>query len=270
MRKTAAICTLTFGLLLFAGKGFAQTPKGQQGIWEVAPEVYWFFYEEPSLSVEWEGWMYGVRSSYTIHSQTHPFVTRVEGHYAVGNVDYDGSLSNGTPHTTSGTDQAAEITGTVGYDISGGKHLASLYAGAGFRYWFDSLNSSASYDRHVRYLYSPIGLEMTQVNQTWRVGFRAEYDIFWRGWVTSQLSDVNSSLSDVTNRQEDGFGVRGSVYFQRPLNQNVSFSVEPFIRYWDIDESNKSPITFGGVLIGSGQEPANKTIESGLQISIVF
>ena len=270
MRKITSVGLLAVGLLFFANEGFAEGGKGRWGTWEVAPEVYWFFYEEPSLSVEWEGWMYGVKGSLTSHSQANPFSSRMEGRYAIGNVDYDGSLTDGTPHTTSGTDQTAEVAGTVGYDISGGRDLAILYAGAGFRYWFDDLDSSSSYARRVRYLYSPIGLEMTQVNQTWRVGFRAEYDIFWRGWVTSQLSDVNPSLSDVSNRQDGGYGVRGSVYFQRRLNRNTSLSIEPFIRYWDIDASDKAPITFAGILIGSGQEPANRTIESGLQISLVF
>ena len=270
MRKTVTAGLFLVGLFLFTGKGVAETQKGPRGVWEVAPEVYWFFYKEPSLSVELEGWMYGVQSSYTTHSQSTPFTTRLEGHYAIGGVDYDGSLNNGTPFTTSGTDQIADISGTVGYDISGGRQLAILYAGAGFRYWFDDLDSSSSYERHVRYLYSPIGLEMTRVSGVWRVGFRAEYELFWRGWVTSQLSDVNPSLSDVSNRQKDGFGARGSVYFQRRLNQTISLSIEPFIRYWDIDDSDKAPITFAGILIGSGQEPANKTIESGLRVSVVF
>ena len=258
------------GLVLFAGKGFAETPKESRGVWEVAPEVYWFFYKEPSLSVEWEGWMYGVKTSFTQRNPKNHAMTRLEGQFATGNVDYDGSLSNGAPHTDTGTDYFFEGRGIVGYDWPVGKDTVTPFLGLGFRYWQDALESSFAYQRDVRYLYSPIGLEMTHVGETWRVGFRAEYDLFWRGWVTSQLSDVNSSLSDVSNRQEQGFGARGSVYFQKHLNRNFSLSIEPFIRYWDIDDSDEAPITFAGILIGSGQEPANKTIESGLRVSVVF
>lgn len=246
-------------------------PPGLKDHWDIAPETFWFFYEEPSLAVEWEGWMYGIRTSYTQHSPKNHLMGSLEGRYAVGGVDYDGFLSNGTPHTDSGTDHFFEIRGKGGYDWAAGKIVTTPFLGIGFRYWLDDLESANAYERNIRYLYSPIGVAMTYaVSDRWTWGMELEYDFFWRGWVTSHLSDVNASFNDPKNRQKNGYGVRGSLSVERLVNKGLSVSVKPFIRYWRIDDSDTSAVTFAGTLIGAGQEPANKTIESGLEITFAY
>lgn len=246
-------------------------PDFRRSSWEVVPEVYLFFYEEPSLSVEWEGVLYGIRSSFTKHMESNPLMARLEGRYSTGDVDYDGSLQNGTPHTDSGTDYTFELRGLLGYDWTIGESVVTSYLGFGYRYWFDDLESPNAYERNIRYFYSPLGIEYTALlTERWIWGIRMEYDLFWRGRVRSHLSDVNPLFDNVDNIQDSGFGARGSIYFHRMSNEYISISIEPFIRYWNIKDSDTVPVTATGVLIGTGKEPANWTIESGLQISLVF
>lgn len=237
---------------------------------EISPEVYWIFYEEPSLSVEWTGIMYGANVTLTQRLKSRPIVGRLETHYAAGRVDYDGFLSNGTPHDDQGTDWILDSRLLLGYETAMGPSTVTPFLGIAFRYWFDDLESVNAYRRQVRYLYSPLGLEtLTPLAGNWSWGARAEFDLFWRGWVDSHLEDVNASFNTVKNTQKQGFGARGSVYFKRE-GEKWSVAIEPFIRYWDIDDSDTAPLTFSGVLIGSGVEPANRTVESGLQVSVLF
>ncbi|MFH1858241.1 MAG: hypothetical protein ABH845_04990, partial [Candidatus Omnitrophota bacterium] len=137
------------------------------------------------------------------------------------------------------------------------------YVGWGYRYWFNDGESSSSYERNIRYSYSPIGIEGTiPLNENWCWGMRAEYNLFWKGWVKSHLSDVDPAYNDADNTQDTGFGVRGSLYFKRSVESGILISIEPFIQYWDVDDSDISP--------DGGYEPANRTLESGLQLSIGF
>lgn len=239
--------------------------------WEIAPEIFYFFYEEPSLDVDWRGWLYGARASYTEKSRTTPWKGRLEVSYAIGSVDYDGSLSDGTPITSGGTDWFFNGRLLLGYDWALGRQILTPILGLGYRYWFDDLEGTGAYRRRVRYLYSPLGIETRRpIGKTWSFGIRGEYDLFWRGWVRSHLSDVSVLYNDLDNRQDTGYGVRGSFYLKREAGKKYTFTIEPFIQYWDIDDSNLAPLTFAGTLIGSGREPANKTIESGLRVSAVF
>ena len=246
-------------------------PVRRRGTLEISPEALWFFYEEPSLSVDWTGPLYGIRGAYTDWDASNRIMGRAELSYAIGRVDYDGFLSNGTPHATSGTDWVFEGRGLLGYQLPLGTTVLTPFSGIGYRYWFDNLESANAYRRRIRYLYSPIGLESRHpMGTNWHVGMRAEYDLFWGGWVRSHLSDVNVLFGDVDNQQDSGYGARASVYFEKTSGKNRSYVIEPFIRYWDIEESDLAPLTFAGTLIGSGQEPGNRTVEGGVRISLLF
>lgn len=74
---------------------------------DIGPEVYNFKYEEPGYMEE-EGIMYGVRFGYTVRDlvpvspkgspSDRGAMYRVEGRVALGEVDYDGELMDGTPY----------------------------------------------------------------------------------------------------------------------------------------------------------------------------
>ena len=52
--------------------------------------------------------------------------------------------------------------------------------------------------------------------------------------------------------------------------ETVNLFIEPFVRYWKIDDSDISPVTYGGVLVGFGLEPENNSTEVGVRAGINF
>jgi hypothetical protein len=85
----------------------------------------------------------------------------------------------------------------------------------------------------------------------------------------SYLSDVDPRYSDATNDQNSGYGLRASFGAARDYGWGA-LVLEPFVRYWDIGDSELSALTYNGTVVGVGLEPANKTTEVGLRVSVRF
>ncbi|MHC4357072.1 MAG: hypothetical protein ACYS0H_30615, partial [Planctomycetota bacterium] len=96
----------------------------------------------------------------------------------------------------------------------------------------------------------------------WSWAARFEYDIFLWGEQRSHLSDFPSDPPepDVENEQDEGFGYRISVRLQREYSNGVLI-IEPFFRFWDIEDSEISRGWF---------EPANETTEYGIRFIWMF
>ena len=197
---------------------------------------------------------------------------KADGRGSWGTVDYKNS---GTINNIN--DWNLEFRGTGGYDFKlTDSFILTPYFGAGYRYLNDdssgkiSSSNAAGYERESNYLYSPVGVEgIFSKWQGWKLGFSAEYDIFWRGWQKSHLSDANRNFGDVSNTQDSGYGIRGSLKLQK-TGEVIDFIVEPFIRYWQIDRSKDSDVTYSGVIVGYGYEPKNNTTESGVKVGVKF
>jgi len=240
--------------------------------WEIGPEIYHFQYEEPSVDVEEDGVMFGLTGSFTHHNPSRLMFT-AEGRGAWGEVDYTGTgMIDGIP------DWTLEGRLAAGYDI----HLDEFkrftpFFGIGYRYLNDdssgmtSTTGAVGYERESNYLYSPIGLMFdARLSGGWRIGMKVEYDLFWSGKQITHLEDVDPSLNTVTNKQRRGFGLRGSLTFQKKVGEKIDVAIKPFIRWWRIKNSEFAVVTFAGTPIGLGLEPKNETIEAGGQISILF
>lgn len=251
-------------------------------------EVYRSTYEEPDFMRN-KGFMYGVYGYYAIHLSdlTQPRTLKdavrdsqklnmfkLETRFAFGEVDYD---SNGTGSVDDLEDFVFEIRGVTGYDFPiGNAVVVTPFFGVGYRYLNDDSGGRVTttghlgYERESNYVYLPIGAELvTGFGQPWSFGVTAEYDLFIAGTQKSHLEDVSSSFATLENDQESGWGVRGSLKIMRhtPVFDLV---FEPFIRYWKIDDSKVSPVTYSGALVGYGLEPANETTEIGGRIGIQF
>ena len=84
----------------------------------------------------------------------------------------------------------------------------------------------------------------------------------------SRLSDLGGMFADVPTlhqKQESGFRFDVSVIYQYEM-----LWVEPYFSYTGISETEKTAFCMGGGLCGTAQEPANKTIEFGVNIGIRF
>ena len=238
---------------------------------EMGPEFSFFKYEEPTIDVKEEAFLSGVQAAITGRSKSNALMGRVEGRFVAGRVDYDGSLNDGTPWTDKGDDFAFEFRGLVGRDFKMGESRITPIFGLGYRYLNDNLESQYAYEREIRYTYSPIGFEvLSPIMGGWSLGVHAEYDIFWQGIVKTHLSDVDPSYSNVRNKQDSGFGARASVFLNKNIGEKLSLSIEPFIRYWNIDRSDAAQLTYAGYIIGYGYEPTNRTEEYGLKMLLAW
>ena len=249
----------------------------QRIIVDIGPEVYRFKYEESDLMEE-EGIMYGVRFGYTVHdlvpispkesSSDRGVMYRAEGRLAFGKVDYDGELLDGTPYKVDNIDDFTfEGRFLLGADMLRGDTLNTFYAGVGYRYLNDDSSfDPAGYERESKYLYVPLGYQFDSSHKVgWSLGFGAEFDILILGNQRSHLSDIDPAFPNMDNRQNDGYGYRASVRL-RHKSKDAIFIIEPFYRYWDINDSEIEYLG-GGVY---GLEPANETAEIGIQLYWIF
>ena len=265
-------------------------------------EVYRYAYKEivqGAFFAGTKGDYTGLFANYTYRPQraaasldAYPTMYRFEGRFASGRVDYTGT------GTWDGLkDYMCEARGLIGYDYL---PLPSLrvtpYAGLGFRYLnngldaipartIDGIDYPSGYDRESRYFYLPLGGEVEKIlSGRWTVGMSFEYDLLLRGEQISHFEDMKDPAGQslgydpTTNRQNKGRGLRGAVKFTREFSRNA-FYVEPFIRYWDIDDSKPSYMTQGGQKVADpdnpgqfiqGLEPANTTREIGVKMGLTF
>jgi len=247
--------------------------------WRIGTEISYIKYEEPDVMGE-EGAMYGLVSSYTYRgwvSSTRPKVKRpmirFEGKYSYGQVEY---TSNDTGSMDGIDDFMIEGRGLLGYDFISDKTTITPYIGMGYRYLYDDSSGKTTttgargYQRESNYYYSPVGLEvLTDLKNGWSLGVMLEYDIFWDGEQKSYLSDANLGFSDLTNDQNDGYGLRSYIRLRKESSK-WDLSIEPFIKYWNIDKSEKTNLTYAGVIWGYGWEPENSSTEAGAKVEIKF
>ncbi len=230
-------------------------------------------YEEPDIMKE-TGWMAGVSGEYTARFPQH-LVLGVDGRFAFGQVDYE---SNGTGTIDNINDFLGETRVTAGYDVyMESASRITPYAGFGYRFLRDELGGNISttgaggYDRESNYYYLPVGVKtLTSLDGDWFFGVKAEYDIFLNGTQKSMLGQALTGVDTLENDQNDGYGLKGSIQIIK-RNERFNLLVEPFVNYWNIDQSELKAITYGGTPVGVvGYEPENNSTEVGLKIGLAY
>ena len=242
--------------------------------WQVGPEVSYFKYKEPGVMTE-EGGLYGLAGSYTYRPWADAnsvaagggYMLKLDGSLSFGNVDYDGSLMDGTPYTMKNIDDwLFDFRLLAGRDCLRSASLMSFYFGLGYRYLDDDATSDpAGYQRESNYLYLPLGLQYTrQLSDGASLTPTAEVDVLIHGWQVSHLSDSDPTLHNVTNDQTSGYALRGSVLFQRRFDR-FALALDPFITYWNVGKSKEK--TEDGYTY---YEPKNWSLECGLRLIFAF
>ena len=239
------------------------------------------YYDEPGFMRN-KGFMWGASGDYTYRPNNLRF--KLDSRFSFGNVDY---WSDGTGTAEDFRDYNFETRFSFGFDFGTTSKTAffSPYTGLGYRYLFDgsegreTSSGARGYDRKSNYLYSPLGIEaMFRLKGGWSLGLTGEYDHFWHGWQYSelgyyQLVPLLIEVPDYVAKddQEKGWGARTSLSIIRNLGR-VDLLIEPYIRYWDIEDSDG----FKLYVIGypdypfGGREPANSTTEWGTKLGIRF
>lgn len=224
-----------------------------------------------------KGMMYGLSGDYTYRPNM--FMLKAEARLSFGDVDY---WSQGTGTAEDLRDYNLETRFILGYDLQHASKNTTItpFIGLGYRYLFDgskdriTSTGHSGYDRKQSYLYSPIGLEtIYKVGKKWSIGIAGEYDLFWHGWNKSEVDDADLSLVPLKFGQENGWGARASIKVMKDLGKNV-LVVEPFFRYWKIDESDIDfSVTDLGYYGWNGMpysEPENSTMEWGTRVGFRF
>lgn len=259
MKKLLAL-TICF-MFVGAGSIFAEAEL-QKHTWELGPEISYITYKEPGVMRE-KGMMYGIDGSYTYHNK---LMLKADGRFSYGQVDYK---NTGTMNDID--DYMLEFRGLGGYDFSVlASSMLTPYIGIGYRYLNDDMSGrtsstgAAGYEREISYIYSPIGIEMTTAFENWSIGAILEYDYFWDGTVKGHLGDV-PGYYDIENDQDEGYGIRGSINFKKK-GEKIDFVIAPFIRYWNIKDSETTTDPAGTSWI----EPKNNSTEFGIKFAAKF
>ncbi len=224
-----------------------------------------------------------------LHAGSKINIFRLEGRASYGKVDYEGSGTwGGIP------DWNLEGRGLVGLEIPvRHRFLFTPYGGIGYRYLYNDFSKYPSsdvggtqylsgYDRESTYIYIPLGLQAeTKLTRKWSVAVKGEVDFFVWGKQISHLedsvdeNDVSAGIDKLENTQKHGIGWRTSARLTREAGR-IDVYIEPFIRYWHIEDSEVSLITASGSpicqgsLCSAGLEPDNKTWEYGVNLGAKF
>ena len=250
--KMLVVCVL----LGMAARGLGASEVTEEALtaptWEIAPEVSYFRYEEPGVMKD-TGILYGVAASYTRYRPNR--LLRIEGGFAFGLVDYEGSLTDDTPYTMEGNhDYLLNLRLLLGRPWQAHDWDSQFFAGLGYRGLNDdSSQDPAGYDRQSNYFYLPLGLKTyRKLADHWQIGLGSEFDILLVGIQFSGIYEDDV----LTNVQWPGFGGRASVELRRRA-KTVDLAIAPFVQYWWIDESNVSDGWY---------EPQNNTLQYGLSL----
>ena len=255
---------------------------------DVGTEISSYRYAEPEF-MRLKGYMWGVFAAATLRTSDHENIKtvgdifsgenffnmfRADVKFSGGDLDYE---SEGTGKTDDLRNYMFEVRGSTGYDIPVlSSSRITPYAGFGFRYLKDdsggntTTTGASHYDRESFYYYVPLGVETrTKISKSWLFEMTFEYDFFLFGTQKSHLEDVLSTYNTLVNDQDEGYGARGSFKIIKQ-NRNFDLYFEPFVRYWNIEDSDTAIWTQSGVPIGTGLEPANNTAEYGFKMGLRY
>ena len=214
-----------------------------------------------------------------------PTFGSLEFRYMNGDADYDGYLQDGTPFKTTGDkDYYMEAALKLGQYYRLGSDVVRVwpYMGIGWRSLRngeDGLKDYGgvvgySYQRTSTYIYVPLGLNLTfEMGSSSRFTVNGQFDWLIPGNQNSHVDDT-WNVGSVSNKQDKGFGLRVSGKLETDLG-GIGIFVEPFYRYWKIQNSDK--VTYyeydpGTSAWYEGQmwEPFNITREYGIRAGITF
>lgn len=223
-----------------------------------------YSYQEPSLSVKLTGAKFGVTID-ALGNLGYGWYLGIDTRYAAGNSSYTGS------GTQSGNfENLLDTRLLFGKDFLYTQYALSPFSGLGFRHFYSderglSSTGSSGYRRVNNLLYLPFGVKPRfRVTEESRITTTLEYDLMLKGLQMSMLSDVDPGNADVHNSQKGGYGLRGDIMWE-----HKTWGIGPFLNYWNISQSN-TVCSIGTVYENCGYEPANSTVEGGVQFKYHF
>jgi len=269
--RAIGMTTLQLAMAAFtvaSADGMAQTETVHAALatrpgWEIGLQGAHYRYEEPGF-MSLTGNRGGLTAAYNFTDARGAF-SRIDIRESYGRLKYE-STSTGSANSI--PDLIVEGRVVTGWDFFLGQSFSfSPYAGLGYRYLYDdprgySSTGAAGYRRESNYIYAPLGFTArVHLGSRWVLAPTLEADVFLRGLQTSRLSDANVGLHDVINTQDSGRGYRGALMLEKD-----HWALGAWTHYWWINDSDVQSVGAGL----AGQEPRNRTRESGLEIRYRF
>ena len=269
--------------------------KDKQHRLDVAVELSDYGYREPHMEypIHITAKKQGVSLVYTRQSvlshdltDDDPSFAIIELRYMDGKSDYDGYLMNGTPFKVEDEkDYYMEAALKIGarYRLMAPLSLRP-YMGVGWRslrngsdgYITSGGVTGYTYQRTSTYIYIPLGAFL-KYDMTDYLSFtlNGEFDWLIHGNQNSHVDD-SWNVNSVSNPQHKGYGLRLSFKGKLDMGKFGLF-VEPFWRYWKIQNSSKAWYNLldehGNIIVpnaGYLVEPFNITREYGIKAGITF
>lgn len=235
---------------------------------EIGLTVSSYDYQEPSFNMSNKATKFGIDYNGALALSDDWFL-RGDLRYANGKADYSGTgTMSGRP------DWYYELRGMVGRDFDQGSYSLSPYVGLGYRYLFNDLRGISStgangYRRESEYTYLPVGVtHLCKLESQAKLSTMLEYDYLIAGRQTTHITDVTNLVADQVNKQRGGYGIRGSMYYEKN-----DWSFGPWFQYWNIKRSDSTSATvtvLGVVYNATFFEPKNTTTELGLRLGYKF
>ena len=259
-------------LLALAGLSTPAAAEVPQGF-DLSFQIYSHKYQEQvggAFFMSNEGPFGGVGVDYTKKLEGDIYF-RGSTSLAYGSVDYTGSGTiGGTPNYT------LILEGRLGREFAVTDAFSvAPWAGLGYRMHYDDKGGEITstgffgYDRKSQYIYLPFAVTLDyRANSEWSLTPEFAYRLLLKGTQTSYMSDFSPACTDLENSQKSGYGLSAALNARTTIGQTpVTFG--PFIRYWDIAESDIGIFSCGGTLF-AGVEPDNTTTEIGIAVSLHY
>ncbi len=214
-------------------------------------------YTEPGL-ISHSGYLYGVFSQIAMRLNT-IVIGLLDSEVAVGGVDYNGSLCDlntnvCTDYDSKTNDFIFRTEYRFGFQVS---TPLQVFVGPGIRYLYDRGIGPGFYTRIGTYFYLPVGMKISFEGLSGDFNLELEYNFFISGVMQSKISEVNSTYSDVSHKQNKGSGSRALLQYNFKTS---SLFLNLAYEHWTVASSNVQPLYINGVDSGkSFVEPKNFT-----------
>lgn len=224
----------------------------------IGPELRHYKYEEPGF-VTHDGFMYGGFAEYYYKFSNMSGGVGIGGNFLYGALNYDGglcdTLGNCVPYKATTNDIIARLHSRL--NIEANSNL-SFQAGLGLRYLNDQGQGVGFYQRTGLWFYFPVAavVKIPLANKS-NLKFNLEYDSIFSGGLRSNLSEVDSSYTDVYKPQ-NGYGLIFSTSYDWS-----DYRITAFYESWSLNES--APVQSGG---DTFIEPKNQSQSFGLQLAM--
>jgi hypothetical protein len=230
------------------------------------------FLDEPLKSNE-TGYLPGLHLIYSYQGVKNPLYARILFEYTEAKTDYDGSTQAGTPLKDKTDNKFMNWEGNIGYTIKQQPSKLpvdlTFYTGFGYRYWDRGLGGPLPYSEEYSLKYIPLGLRGTyRISQKWKSEVDLALWIIVDSDIQVNFSDWDPNFSNPKESLGKSLGWKIEIPFNYMLLKHWSVEFAPSYEYYSFGKSDVFTVTYEGVPVLAGYEPASRTHIYSLRLGV--